>query len=261
VLTTHPHILYSADLSTSQELSKDIARISPSGRTVSEGSRDSWKLYRLSDTLNPIREGKGSLQALSDDSVVIQDKKTLRIERIDGQMVGSFSLPSEAWGHAALIGNNRLYVDDCTKARIVDFNGKVHLELHPRDFYAQGSRWFTDASVCDQGEKSSSDGKRLLIDFNIRPASALHRFGDGLRSVATLGMSGAEDVNREEVRVIETDTGGSCFSWHQSFSSTYTRARSAAISPSGDFVAIAAGGKLSIFRLPDVCGPTVNAKK
>jgi hypothetical protein len=66
-------------------------------------------------------------------------------------------------------------------------------------------------------------------------------------------MVGPEDVNREDVRVFDTVTGKSCFDWHRSFPVTYSQVRSAAISPSGEFVAIASGNTLSIYRLPSVC--------
>ena len=258
-----PSILYSADLSTSRELSQDVGRVSPSGKTVSASGlvRDSWKIYRLMDSLEPIREGTGDLQSLSDEVLVIQDGKTLRTETVDGQRIGSFSLPSNAWGHASLLGNARLYVDDCTKARIVDFNGKVFLEVHPKDLYKQGSRWFTDASVCAQGDKSSSDGRRILFDFATRTVPRLQHLGESILAVSTLGMGGPEDVNGEEVRVIDTDTGKVCFSWHRSFPSTYWLVPSAAISPSGDSVAIAAGNRLSIYRLPNVSVSTIGASK
>jgi hypothetical protein len=53
-----PTFLYSADLSTVHDLPKDLSRFfSPTGKTVAEWAPGSWKLYRLSDRLEPIREG------------------------------------------------------------------------------------------------------------------------------------------------------------------------------------------------------------
>jgi hypothetical protein len=248
-----PTVLYSADLSRSHELATHIARVSPSGKTVSQWSHDAWKTYRLTETLEPIREGKGDLQSLSDELLVIQDGKTIRTETLDGRRMGSFSLPSMAWGHVAVLGNARLYMDDCAKARIVDFNGKVYLEVHPKDLYKQGSRWFTDASVCAQGGNSSSDGRRILFDFATRKVPRLQQLLENIHTISTLGMTGPEDVNGEEVRVIDTNTGKMCFSWHRSFPSMNWLVRSAAISPSGESVAIVAGDKLSIYRLPAAC--------
>jgi hypothetical protein len=262
VLFDPPSILYSADLSTSRELSKDVGRVSQSGKILSASGplRDSWKIYRLTDTLEPIREGTGDLQSLSDELLVIQDGKALRIETLDGKPIGSFLLPGWAWGHVALLGSGRLYIDDCTKARIVDFNGQVYLEIHPKDLYKQGSRWFTDANVCAQGNKSSSDGRRILFDFATRKVPRLQYLLENIHTISTLGMSGPEDVNGEEVRVIDTNTGKMCFSWHRSFPSTNWFLPSAAISPAGDSVAIAAGNKLSIYRLPAACDGTVRVQ-
>jgi hypothetical protein len=72
-------------------------------------------------------------------------------------------------------------------------------------------------------------------------------------------MAGAEDVNREDVQIFDTVTGKSCFNWHRSFPPTYDRVRSAAISPSGEFVAIAVGNTLSIYRLPAECAASTIA--
>jgi hypothetical protein len=224
---------------------------------VSEWSHDSWKTYHLTDTLEPIREGNGDLQSLSDELLVIQDGRTIRTETLDGRRLGSFSLPSIAWGHVGVLGNARLYIDDCTKARIVDFNGKMSREVHPKDLYKRGSRWFTDASVCAQGDKSSSDGGRILFDFANRTVSKLHHMLESVHTISTLGMTGPEDINGEEVRVMDTGNGKLCFGWHRSFPSMNYLVQSAAISPSGESVAIATGDKLSIYRLPAVCDGTV----
>jgi len=185
-------------------------------------------------------------------SSIKRDGKTIRTETLDGRRIGSFSLQSITWGHAAVLGNARLYIDDCTKARIVDFNGKVYREVHPKDLYKQGSRRFTDASVCAQGGKSSSDGRRILFDFATRKVPKLQHILESIHTISTLGMTGPEDVNGEEVRVMDTGNGKLCFGWHRSFPSMNWLVHSAAISPSGESVAIAAGDKLSIYRLPAV---------
>jgi hypothetical protein len=123
--------------------------------------------------------------------------------------------------------------------------------------YKQGSRWFTDASVCAQGNKSSSDGRRILFDFATRNVPKLQHILESIHTTSTLGMTGPEDINGEEVRVMDTDTGKLCFGWHRSFPSMYGLVPSAAISPSGESIAIAAGDRLSIYRLPAMCDGTV----
>jgi hypothetical protein len=234
-------VLYSADLSTTRDLPKHLSHVSRSGKTVAEWADGSWKLYRLTDRLEPLREGTGELRSVSDEVAVIQEGKVMRVETLDGKRLGSFSLRDEAWGsHAALLGNTKLYLDDCRRVRVADFKGKTQLEMHPR-------------GGCDQGNRSSTDGRRMLFDFTSHKVSGLEKVLESLRAIVTFGMAGAEDVNREEVRVFDTVTGKSCFDWHRSFPMTYRRVSSAAISPSGGFVAIAAGNTLSVYRFPEIC--------
>jgi len=246
-----PTILYSPDLSTEYNLPKYLSHVSPSGMTASESASGSWKLYRLTDRLEPLREGTGDLLSVSDEVVLIQDGKAMNVETIDGQRLGSFSASNEAWDYqAGLLGNNKLYLDDCKSVRVVDFEGRTQLEMHPR-------------KGCSLGDtKSSADGKRMLFDFTNRKVSGLQNVLESVRTITTLGMSGEEDVNREQVRVVDSVTGRLCFDWHRSFPLTYSQIRSAAISPSGEFVAIAAENTLSVYRLPAVCeGATIKTGK
>ena len=239
-----PTVLYSADLSTVHDLPKHLSRFfSPSGKTVADWAPGSWKLYRLSESLEPLREGTGNLQSVSEEVVLIQDRKVMRVETLDGKQLGSFSLPSEAEGYYASAGSlrNKLYLDDCKSVRIVDFEGRTLLKMHPR-------------KGCSAGDTSSSaDGRRMLFDFTDHKVSGLKHVLESVQTLTTLGMIGPEDVNREEVRVFDTVTGKACFDWHRGFPATYSRVRSAAISPSGEFVAIVAKDRLSIYRLPTDC--------
>jgi hypothetical protein len=101
---------------------------------------------------------------------------------------------------------------------------------------------------------SSADGKRILLDFNDRDISVPHHLFDDLRAVITFGMIYPEEVNREVVQVVDSATRRSCFNWHRTFPMAGTRRRSAALSPSGEFVAIKVENSLSVFRLPSACG-------
>lgn len=238
-------VLFSADLSTAHDLSKPLSGfLSPSGKTVGEWARGSWKLYRLSDRLELLREGTGYLQSVSDEVALIQDRKDMRVETLDGKQLGTFSVPSEAeryYASTGPVGNNRLYLDDCNSVRIVDFNGKTLLKMRP-------------GKGCSFGDTSSStDGRRMLFDFTNHKTSGLKHMLESVQTLTTLGMAGPEDVNREEVRVFDTLTGKACFGWRRSFPATYSQVRSAAISPSGEFVAIVAKDRLSIYRLPADC--------
>jgi hypothetical protein len=108
-----------------------------------------------------------------------------------------------------------------------------------------------------EGGRLSTDGSRRLFDFNERKVPIFQRLLEILHTIMTLGMSGPEDSNREVVQVIDTVTRKSCFEWRRSFPMGLNRGRFAAISPSGELVAIRVDNKLSIYRLPAVCeGPT-----
>lgn len=115
------------------------------------------------------------------------------------------------------------------------------------------------AHVTPQSARSSADGKRMLFDINDRQVPLGQHLLEIAHTVLTLGMSGPEDVNREIVQVIDATSKKSCFEWQHSFPMTWTRVRSASISPSGEFVAIIEDTKLSIYRLPAACeGRTVS---
>lgn len=108
----------------------------------------------------------------------------------------------------------------------------------------------------------STDGRRRFFDFNDREIPKFQRVFEGIITVATLGMGGAEDVNREVVQVVDTATRRTCFVWRRTFCPTYYRMRAAAMSPSGEFVAIKLESRLSIYRLPAVCeGPRATRRK
>lgn len=101
---------------------------------------------------------------------------------------------------------------------------------------------------------SSADGKRVLLDLNDRDVSKPQHLLDNIRAVWTFGMIYPEDNNREVVQVVDTVTRKSCFEWRRTFPMGGTRRRSAAISPSGEFVAIKVENTLSIYRLASECG-------
>ena len=101
---------------------------------------------------------------------------------------------------------------------------------------------------------SSADGRRVLLDLNDREVSRAQHLFDDIRAVWTFGMIYPEDNNREVVQVVDTVTRKSCFDWRRTFPMGGTRRKSAAISPSGEFVAIKVGNTLSVYRLPSECG-------
>ncbi|HWH57270.1 MAG TPA: hypothetical protein VN682_06550 [Terriglobales bacterium] len=241
-----PIALYSGDLSVKQDLPKGLSRfVSPSGDIVSQWAPSSWTLYRLTDKVEPLRAGSGELLGISDQFALIQDGSTIRVEGLNGKQVGSFTAPAGPGGSyasAGALGSSSIYLDDCRDVQIVGLNGNPLRELRPH-------------KGCSEGDTSSSiDGRRMLFDFTDRKVSGPRRVIDGLRSVTTFGMAGTEAVNHEDVKVVDTVTGKSCFEWQRGFPETYNQIRSAAISPSGKFMAIMEANTLSIYPLPDACG-------
>jgi len=108
----------------------------------------------------------------------------------------------------------------------------------------------------------SADGSRMFLDFNDREVPKFQLALDWIRTITTLGMIADEDVNREVVQVVDTATRKTCFDWRRTFPSTYSRMRVAAMSPSGEFVAIKLENKLSIYRLPPMCeGPRATRRR
>jgi hypothetical protein len=113
-----------------------------------------------------------------------------------------------------------------------------------------------------QSAAPSADGRRMFFDFNDNQVPKFQHVLNCIRTVTTLGMIAPEDVNREIVQVAVTATRKTCFDWRRTFPSTYDRMRAAAMSPSGEFVAIKLEDKLSIYRLPAVCeGPRATRRK
>ena len=108
----------------------------------------------------------------------------------------------------------------------------------------------------------SADGRRMFLDFNDKGVPKFQHALGCIRTIATLGMIADEDVNREVVQVVDRATRRTCFDWRRTFPSTYYRMRAAAMSPSGEFVAIKLENKLSIYRLPPVCeGPRATRRR
>ena len=175
---------------------------------------------------------------------MFQEGNVMHIESLQGARLGSFPVKpaTRCYNVAYLVGTNRLYLDDCKKIRMVDFNGNEKAMLHPPNGWRAHQFW-------------SRDGTRILFENFDRKISFLRNAGEIFVALASLGTGvGDEQDNREEVLVLDTFTGDTCFDWKRSFREDTAFEQHAAISPSGEFVAIAAGGTLSVFRLPDVCG-------
>ena len=240
-----PAILLTPDLSARRGL-PNIFSASSSGNTGAEMTKNGWKLYQIRSP-ELIRDGKGNFRSLSDEVVVFQEGNVMRIETLQGTPLGSFPVKPETKCYNTVypLRENRLYFDDCKKIQIVDFSGREQSKLHAPSGWRDHQFW-------------SRDGKRTLFDNFDRKVSIFRSAGELLLALGTLGVGALDEQdNREDVLVLDTATGDSCFSWKRRFPmGSVGLVQDAAISPSGEFVAIAAQGILSVYRLPEHCGHT-----
>jgi hypothetical protein len=239
--------LYSADLSSKRSL-QPVSMVSFSGRTVGEWVQGGWKIRQI-DLPEPIGSGRGSLRSVSDDVVVFQSGDVMYTVTVKGEPVASFAVPPESKCAtlARVLPGGRIYLEGCKEDRIVDFGGDTKLRVR------RPKGWSSNSSELD---RFSADGNRLLFNSWSRKVSFFRSAGEIAVAFATFGMGvGEEEGNREEIRVIDTTSGHICFERRRSFrmgseSVFYT---TAAMSPSGEFVAIAANGVLSVYHLPSIC--------
>ena len=244
VLTTpfgkQPAVLYTSDLSATNEL-PPLHYASKSGDTVAESTQGGWKLYHLDSKLHPIRGGSGNLQSISDEVVVFRDGDTIRTETLDGKALGFFRAKSMCSVQVA--GHESLFVSDCGRPRVVDYNGKERFSFRqPNGWSISQSNW-------------SADGKRVLFDHFSRKISVFRNAGELLVAFASLGFGVGDELdNRERVEVMDITTGNSCFDLRREFAeNSESASQNAVLSPSGEFVAVVVGSTMSVYHLPARC--------
>jgi hypothetical protein len=192
-----------------------------------------------------IAEGQGRLLAHTTSLAAYVDHGTLRIQSIDGKLLGSFGGdPSVEHSTAPIsfLGQDRILFKGSRRPEIRDFNGKVLRKLEKPD------------RALGEITKQSEDGARLLYDSftrRVRPAQTIKE--DALVA-ATHGLSSDGDVpNGEVVRVIDTGSGRPCFEWYGKEKLLPPFGDHADVDPSGRLVAIMTEGTLAIFGLPVTC--------
>jgi hypothetical protein len=239
----HPAHLYSPDLSVEADLIP-LRKSSQSGNTVAEQRAGGWNLYHL-DTqadakLTLIHSATGELVALSDEVAVFHDDGGIRTETLQGKVLGSFKVKD--YKGVEPRDRDKLLLHDGKGLRVVDFNGTEQLRL--RVLKESGPYVFVAVSA---------DKKKVLSDTFSRTASAPVGWANIASATIALGVDWAP--TRERVQVVDTATGGSCFKLHRSFAEgSENGSHNAALSPSGEFLAVAVDGVLSVYRLPAVCG-------
>jgi hypothetical protein len=186
-----------------------------------------------------IAEGQGRLLTQTTNLAAHLDHGTVRIQTIDGKLLGSFEVGETHVPTINFIGQDRILFGG---TEIRDFNGKVLRKLKKPD------------RALGEKTKVSTDGSRLLYDSFTRRVGLAQAIKEDALVVPTMGMSTDGYVpNGEVVRVIDTGSGKPCFEWYGKEKLLPPFADHADVDPSGQFVAIMTRKSLAIYRLPDAC--------
>ena len=205
-----------------------------------------WKLYRLGPPTSLIRAGRGEILSVSDAFIAVRgDRDLLRVENsASGVIAGSFQIPSRSVcaSTVTVLGTDRLMLTGCKgEARVLDFNGKERVIL------PSGDGWGIRYGV-------SADGGRVLFDNFTRRISTSQRISEFIESLVSLGMGPNIESKGEEVRVVDTKTGGVCFELDSPERQFGVAGQyHADLSPSGRFVVVVDGNELRVYLLPDSC--------
>ena len=234
--------LYSADLKERREV--PIANLhapAPRGNVAGANGpgppdrQDRWTLYRLSPILLPIREGRGLLYDVSDDYVMYVADGAVRVETLEGKLVGIHNLNKGEYYVPEFIGPDRLYLRG-TRHAVADFNGRELLALQVPGGY--GSR-----------ERHSADGTRMLFDYFVQTKKLWQQQpGEGPVVPIPNGADG------EMIWVVETTNAGICFEWNSLDHLLGMVGRvHADLSPSGRLLAAVTTTGLSVYEIPETC--------
>lgn len=240
--------IFSADLIPKYQFPRDPSRTSLSGKTGAVyAPNDMYAIFRICaqlDCVEEVRRVKGELEAVSDDTVVTRDHDTIRVETLQGTLVSTFAVESitKCATELQIVGQGRFFLEGCGTDRIVDLHGKELARFRPPGGWGLRRRGW------------SADGTRLLYDQYIRTVPFLQSFAEDAIAIATLGAGAVEEkATGEEVRVVDTTTGMTCFEWKDPKHLTEEGVYHADISPSGHLVALVTWNELFVYRLPQIC--------
>jgi hypothetical protein len=239
--------LFSNDLTLKYQFPYSPSHVSLSSKIAAAYvPKDMYTIFRMCpqlDCIEEVRRVSGELEAVSDDSVVIRDHDTIRVETLQGTPVSTFKVKSRAKCAIELqiVGQGKLFLQSCGPDRIIDLHGKELTRFRPSGGWGSRRGW-------------SADGTRLLYDRYIRAVPLLQRVGEDSIAIATLGAGTVEErTTGEAVRVVDTTAGGICFEWKDPKGFMNEGVYHADISPSGRLVALVTRGDLFVYRLPTTC--------
>ncbi|MFL6437893.1 MAG: hypothetical protein ACJ71Q_09960 [Terriglobales bacterium] len=216
--------------------------VSASGNTAGNTTDKNWTLYRLTPSFRELRSESGVLLAVSDDKIVFRQGDNVRTETVEGIELGSFAVkPETRCATSAVLLSDSLYLQTCGLNEITDWYGKKRLKLAlPKD-----------SPTAINVDRSA---KRLMFDYSTRHVSVLRSTAETAVAIGSLGAGVTDQKsNGESVRVIDTRSGGECFKWDRKLPEDAASFSHAALSPSGQYVSTAVGGRLEIYRLPEQC--------
>jgi len=193
-----------------------------------------------------IPEGQGRLLDHAANAAAYLDQGTVRIQGVDGRILGSFhadSSDTKSIQPFRFLGQDRLLFQGSERLKVLNYNGKVLRTLKRKEH-----GWMGDKLA------SSGDGNRLLFDRFTRQIGWARSMTEKALLLATMGMSADGNVpDGEMVRVVDTRSGKKCFEWKGNANLLPAFGSHADIDPSGRLVAILTADSLAIYRLPDSC--------
>lgn len=236
-------LLLDSKLDTSQSIPKTWighSDISVTGKTFVGVTREGWKIFDMGSPTAPIRSGSGRVVSVSDQAIAYIQQGNMRIEAIDGTLLGSFAVKDYA-PTVRILGKDRIWFDDGRKPQVRDFNGKTLISVDRLDGWGVRTG-------------RSADGSRLIVDRFTRHIPFLQNAKEVAIAFLTLGMGvGDESDNGEMIRVIDTQTGKRCFDWRATGDLLHGGDSHGDIDPSGQTVAIMTRTSLYIYALPATC--------
>jgi hypothetical protein len=189
-----------------------------------------------------VADGQGRLLAHTTKLAAYWDHGTVRIQSIDGKLLGSFEAGGKSSPSITFLGQDRLLFEESGGPEIRGFDGKVLRKLK-KPGRALGER-----------KKQSEDGSRLLYDSFTRRWGLAQTIKEDALVIPSMGTSTDGYVpNGEVVRVTDTESGKPCLEWYGKEKLLPPFGDHADVDPSGRLVAIMTQSALAIFRLPDSC--------
>jgi hypothetical protein len=225
--------------------------ISTTGETFVKQDRNDWVAYKVDRPRHRVISGTGTILSVSDDAVAYFDGGTVHIEGMDGTNLGSFetappkpltfgsvTITPKSIPMLRFLGRDRLWSENGSGVRILDFNGKLIQTLDRPD------GWGANIG-------QSSDGSRILCDRYTLDIPLTRKIEE--YAAAAMGVGVDDKPNGEMVLAIDTRSGKRCFEWNSRSNLLVVGQFHADIDPSGRLIAIMTPTSLNIYRFPDGC--------